>query len=517
MNLIGKHIGNYVAVSELGHGGMGVVYLCEHPLIHRKVAAKVLHEELAASEEIAKRLFQEAKAANRIDSEHIIEVIDFGKIDTDAGPLVYLLMELLSGESLADRLWRTGMTIDESLHVVAQCCQALEQSHKKGIIHRDLKPENLFLVERNGDANFIKILDFGIAKITADPSTKTKTGVLLGTPTYMSPEQCRGSGTIDHRSDIYSLGVVLYELVTGNVPFAGDGYGSTLLAHMTQKLVPPSAVNNSVPPIIDAIVCRAMEKDREQRYASMAELAAAVAEAEKFLQVTPTIPRIPHRSLHQRSTHLLDRTSAKTVADPSLQKTIVPSGDEGLRAPRPSAADTQMPTQIMAAIQRPASNPPPEDDNRPTILDAQELVKAAMAEAPAQPPTSVTPAAPTAPIRPASSGTTPMAPTPLASAATLAPQPLATAPTQLPQAARATAPDPVVGPQTSKKAGFHQLPTLIKDPAVAERYVPTGKTPQIQTTDEMAATFLPQTRRLAAIGVGVVAVLGLLIWLALRH
>src|SRR4029079_11406366 len=288
MSLIGKSVGNYQIKAKLGEGGMGAVYLGEHPLIGKRVAVKVLLEELASKEDIVQRFFNEAKAVNDIGHQNIVDIVDFGKMKNDAGggDIVYFIMEFLDGESLAARLRRTGLSFKETTHVMQQCCSALAASHAKGIVHRDLKPENIYLCPRGNDKNFIKILDFGIAKLTGDTgqSHKTRTGLVIGTPTYMSPEQCEGKGLIDHRSDVYSLGVVMYELLTGRVPFPGDGFGEVLVAHLTKTPEPPSAINPDVTPELEALVLHAIEKDKNRRFQNMAEYAAAIENPLEHLQ-----------------------------------------------------------------------------------------------------------------------------------------------------------------------------------------------------------------------------------------
>jgi eukaryotic-like serine/threonine-protein kinase len=279
LSLIGKNIGNYRITAKLGEGGMGAVYLGEHPLIGKRVAVKVLLEELSSKEDIVQRFFNEAKAVNDIGHPNIVDIVDFGRAADDSGkPVVYFIMEYLDGEALSTRMRRVGLTFPETLHVIAQCCSALAASHRKGIVHRDLKPDNIYLVNRGADRNFAKLLDFGIAKLTGDGgnSHKTRTGLVIGTPWYMSPEQCEGKGLIDHRSDVYSLGVVMYELITGRVPFPGEGFGEVLIAQMTQLARPPSHLNPQITPELEQIVMRALEKDKAARYQSMDEFMKAI-------------------------------------------------------------------------------------------------------------------------------------------------------------------------------------------------------------------------------------------------
>jgi serine/threonine protein kinase len=281
MSLIGKKVGNYEIKSKLGEGGMGAVYLGEHPLIGKKVAIKVLLEEFAANEVVVTRFFNEAKAVNDIGHQNIVDIVDFGKMPNEdgTGEMVYFVMELLNGESLADRIKREPLSTDEVKHVIEQCCDALAASHAKGIVHRDLKPDNIYLCVRGRDKTFVKILDFGIAKLTGagGASSKTRTGTVIGTPYYMSPEQCAGRGHIDHRSDIYSLGCVMYELVTGQLPFPGEGFGDILVAHLTRDPPKPSEVKPGVDPALEQAIITAMTKDKEKRFPSMIEMGSTVS------------------------------------------------------------------------------------------------------------------------------------------------------------------------------------------------------------------------------------------------
>jgi len=282
MDWVGKNIGNYVVKRLLGEGGMGTVFLGEHPLIGKKVAIKVLLDEFAQREDIVTRFFNEAKAVNEIKHGNIVDIIDFGKMKVYQGApdTVYFIMELLEGESLSDRLRRQPLSLPEVVHIMLQCCSALEASHAKGIIHRDLKPDNIFITPKSSDPLFIKILDFGIAKLNDGPvGSKTRTGVVIGTPSYMSPEQCMGRGHIDARSDIYSLAIVMYEMLTGKVPFGGascTGFGEIIIAHMTQPPQPPSEINPAVTAELESVVMRALGKDPGQRFQNMEEFANAL-------------------------------------------------------------------------------------------------------------------------------------------------------------------------------------------------------------------------------------------------
>ncbi|HEX7838350.1 MAG TPA: serine/threonine-protein kinase, partial [Kofleriaceae bacterium] len=292
MDLTSRHIGNYILRDKLGEGGMGQVYLGEHPLIGHRVAVKVLHPECAADPETVQRFFQEAKAANDIRHENIVDIIDYGTLEGQAPselPIVYLMMELLDGESLAKRIERGGFTTAEIIHIFAQCCSALAASHRKGIIHRDLKPDNIFLVHRGDDARFVKVLDFGIAKLIGPSTTasgKTRQGVVLGTPAYMSPEQCEGLGQIDGRSDVYSLGVVMYECLTGRVPFSG-GIGEVVTSHLTRPPILPSAIVPLVDRALEAVVMRSMQKDPGRRFQTMDEMGEALAAIGRFSAHAP--------------------------------------------------------------------------------------------------------------------------------------------------------------------------------------------------------------------------------------
>jgi eukaryotic-like serine/threonine-protein kinase len=277
--MIGARINNYEVRSLLGQGGMGAVYAAEHPVLGRRVAIKVLHPEFAKDTTLVGRFHNEARAANAIGHPNIIDVIDVGTLPDG---LPYLMMELLEGESLRDRLRRlVVLPVASVLEIMVQAASALGAAHAKGIVHRDLKPDNLFATRGKlpGEPERLKVLDFGIAKLRNDfggDSVKTRTGALIGTPLYMSPEQCRGlAQEVDHRTDIYALGVIVYELLCGAPPFQAQGWGDLLMKHVSEPPRPPVELNPAIPAHVNAAVLRALGKRREDRFASMGELAQA--------------------------------------------------------------------------------------------------------------------------------------------------------------------------------------------------------------------------------------------------
>jgi len=279
--VIGKHINNYEIASLLGEGGMGTVYLALHPIMGRKAAIKVLKPELARDESLVMRFFNEARAANAIRHPNIIDIIDVGLLPEDNVP--YMLMEFLEGESLSSRLDHTRvLPVDVAVEIAFQTASALAAAHSKGIVHRDLKPDNLFLIpdEMVKGGERVKVLDFGIAKLRDDlrgSSMKTRTGAIMGTATYMSPEQCQGLiERIDQRTDIYALGVILYEMLCGAPPFASEGFGDILIMHVMREPDPPRRRNPAVTSELAATMLRALAKDPAHRFQSMTEFQSAL-------------------------------------------------------------------------------------------------------------------------------------------------------------------------------------------------------------------------------------------------
>ena len=364
MSLIGRRIGNYEIKAKIGEGGMGTVYLGEHPLIGKRVAIKVLLEELVAKQDVVSRFFHEAKAVNDIGHLNIVDIVDFGKAAGERGEeIVYFIMEFLDGEALSSRIRRAGLPFKDTLHIMQQCCSALAASHAKGIVHRDLKPENIFLVGRGADKNFVKILDFGIAKLTADGGTsshKTRTGLVIGTPTYMSPEQCEGKGLIDHRSDVYSLGIVMYELLTGAVPFPGEGFGEVLVAHLTKEAPKPTSVNPNLPPAIESIVLHAIEKDRNRRFQTMEEFLAAVDNPEQHFAQWKALPAYaqaaPGAATMQSMPSVPQPKPAKKGGTLSLEDGAPPATVGG--PPRPTTLEGAAAEVTLPPTKRPRSRAP---------------------------------------------------------------------------------------------------------------------------------------------------------------
>jgi eukaryotic-like serine/threonine-protein kinase len=233
-------IGNYRVVQRLGEGAMGVVCLAQHPIIGRKVAIKLLHPVLSTDPEVVTRFFNEARAIHRIAHENVVEILDFGQTN-DGQP--YFIMEFLEGEALSNAIARGPMDPERVARIAEQMCRALGAAHAKGIVHRDLKPQNVQLVTKADGSLQVKLLDFGVAKILAASeegaaSAKTRAGSLMGTPLYMSPEQCRGAGTVDARADIYALGVMLFEMLAGRPPFTAEGLGELFALQMFEPAPP---------------------------------------------------------------------------------------------------------------------------------------------------------------------------------------------------------------------------------------------------------------------------------------
>ncbi len=282
--LVGKTlVGRYLISKKLGEGGMGSVYLASHIVLEKQVALKVLHGEYARKPDLVERFMQEAKAASRIRHENVIDISDFGV--TEDG-FVFFAMELLKGSDLHElvaraRLDGNVLPWDRSRHIFLQICSALAAAHSHGIVHRDLKPENVYLIEFLGRPDFVKLLDFGIAKLSESEGGErklTRTGMLFGTPEYMSPEQARGD-KVDHRVDIYAMACILFQLLTGRVPFEADNFMGVLSLHLTEAPpeIPLATLERAGAPAgLVAIVAKGLAKKPAERWQTIEEMANAI-------------------------------------------------------------------------------------------------------------------------------------------------------------------------------------------------------------------------------------------------
>jgi serine/threonine protein kinase len=272
-DLIGKVVdGRYRIERIVGRGGMGTVYACRHVVVGKPFAMKVLRPGIERSEEILQRFIREAQAANAVQSRHICEMTDFGQLANGA---FYVVMELLEGMSLTRALRESRLNRKNLKHIFIQIAETLNRAHKASIIHRDLKPDNVVLVTDEGDPNFVKLVDFGIAKmVQSKASNLTETGVILGTPYYMSPEQARGD-ELDHRSDIYALGVMMYRAFTGRLPFVADTAMGVLTRHLTEKPELPSRLTE-IDPALERLILRCLEKKAIDRFQTMSDVADAL-------------------------------------------------------------------------------------------------------------------------------------------------------------------------------------------------------------------------------------------------
>src|SRR6266542_5014520 len=271
--------GKWRIVALIGRGGMGAVYEGQNISIGKKVALKFIDAEFARQPDVASRFQREAEAASLVESAHIVHIFDSGVTDTG---IPYIVMELLRGEDLRARLRRFGrLPHQEAVHIVAQTLRGLHRAHEAGIVHRDLKPDNIFLVDRDDDALFAKIVDFGISKMTrrsgeVGTGTLTRQGVVLGTPYYMSPEQAQALPNLDVRTDLWSVGAILYECLAGRPPHLGDTYEQIIISICTTDAPDLRSIDPTVPAPLAAVVHRALTRDKARRYQSAKEMLEAL-------------------------------------------------------------------------------------------------------------------------------------------------------------------------------------------------------------------------------------------------
>ena len=324
--LLGEH---YRILERLGAGGMGTVYLVVHVHLKKKFAAKILNPDTAKRPDALARFQQEAVSASKLDHENIVDIVNFGV--SDDGTL-YLVMEFLKGETLNQILARGALSVPDTVRVAVPVCRALAAAHGAGIVHRDLKPENVFVTRRSGARHVVKILDFGVSKIKEGALAErrlTQTGDVLGSPLYMSPESSRGDADVDGRADIYAVGVMLFEMLTGRVPFTADNYLQVLYKHIQEPPPAPRSLRPELPPALDEVVLRALAKDPAARYQRMEDLEAALIAAAPGVDLSAPI------------------SQAVSPVSTSIDTPIVPGSSSGAHAP--AATPIAVPAELSPA------------------------------------------------------------------------------------------------------------------------------------------------------------------------
>jgi len=360
--------GKYRVRSVLGEGGMGTVFDALHEALGNVVAIKVLHQNQLQKKDSVKRFQHEARAAARIGHPNICEVYDVGTLD-DGRP--YLVMERLVGETLADRIAAFGgLPVPEVLDTLNQVLSGLHAAHEKAIIHRDIKPENVFLTQRVGCPPIAKLLDFGVSKVMAQHSQAsgfsemevTRTGVVLGTPYYLAPEQARGERNLDARVDLYACGVLLYEALTGRRPFRAPNYNALLIAILTASPRPAREMRPDLPPGLDRIVEKALARDVGERYQTALEFQAAL---QPYLATPP--PPVRRTAPLQRPAPEPSPSGEHVVSTGELLEVQSDSGDVVAppAPPRPAMRASAPPTAApRPQPARPSPSTPPQREAR---------------------------------------------------------------------------------------------------------------------------------------------------------
>lgn len=319
----GRMAGEYRLGRKLGEGGFGAVYEAVHPLLKRRAAVKVLHKVADQGSDAVQRFIAEAQAVNQIRSPHIVDIFSFGQLSDGRH---FYVMDLLEGEPLDRFIARAGrVEVGTALQLLRPIAEALDAAHAAGIVHRDLKPQNIFLVWNAQGLAVPKLLDFGMAKLLGDVGVNTASGTPMGTPLYMSPEQARGH-KVDQRSDIYALGVLTHELLTGQLPILGDTTIAVLMAHIHEEPTRASKACPELPPELDAPILQLLAKQPEQRPATAgAALQAMIAAAESAgIPVAQGLPELPRPLPTTESGRPGELSGTLAAASPSAQRTPDP-------------------------------------------------------------------------------------------------------------------------------------------------------------------------------------------------
>lgn len=352
--------GKYRVERPLGEGGVGVVVLATHLELHQRVAIKALRPSVARSSHVVERFRREAQLAASIASDHVVRVHDVGSLESGTP---YMVMEYLEGENLDSVLARGALSVDEAVGWMLQACTAIAHAHEMGIVHRDLKPGNLFLARRPSGGSILKVVDFGISKVTggeigARLPRMTEQGDRFGTPIYMSPEQLLSSSDVDPRSDIWSLGVVLFELLTRDIPFAGDDVTAVISNILGGTPMRLRELRRDAPEWLEAVVLRCLARDPAMRFSSVRELAAALsAHGDVHAPVVRTAPVRKRRTLGVVLTVSLVAIGTASAASLAAR----------------AAGRAEEPRAIVAAtVPAPRATPPPEEAPQPSAAPAPE-------------------------------------------------------------------------------------------------------------------------------------------------
>lgn len=335
-------------VQRLGQGGMGSVWAADHLVLNSQVAVKIIDPAIAQNDEARGRFLREAQAAAQLRSPHVVQTFDYGIEDG----VPYIAMELLEGESLAQRLARVKrLSLEETARILTEVGRAMARAHDAGIVHRDLKPDNIYLV-KNDDAEIAKVLDFGIAKATnaaLGNSSQTRTGAVLGTPYYMSPEQAEGNRRVDHRTDLWSLGVIAFECIAGRKPFASDALGDLILQICVKPIKKPSEFE-PVPAAVDEWFAKATQRDPAQRFQSARELTTALRAAAGLQTASETARTATASSpADGGQTSPLARTPGDPLRESGGKKLNVTTGGIAPVTHSSYGPPAQMPTPVIVA------------------------------------------------------------------------------------------------------------------------------------------------------------------------